>query len=118
MSSSESIAICITAAMIVMDYATGLLKACMAHDISSAKMREGLYHKAAYVAVVILAAILEQATLVVDIGITMPLVTPACAYIVLTELSSILENLGEVNPDLKDSRLLSLFRSNKEDDAR
>lgn len=118
MNTSEAITVCITAAMIVMDYASGLLKAGMNHDISSSKMREGLYHKAAYVGIVILAAVLEQATLVVDIGITMPLVTPACAYIILTELSSILENLGEVNPDLKDSRLLSLFRSNKEDDAR
>ncbi len=118
MNTSESIAICITAALIVMDYMTGLLKACLNHDVSSSKMREGLYHKAAYVVIVILAAILEQATLVVDIGLTMPLVTPACAYIVLTELSSILENLGEINPDLKDSKLLSLFRSNKADDAR
>ena len=47
----------------------------------------------------------------------MPIVVPAAVYITVTEVSSIIENLGEINPEIKGSRLLSLFRSDKESGA-
>ena len=37
----------------------------------------------------------------------------AAVYISITEISSILENLGEINPEIANSPLLQLFRSAK-----
>ena len=44
----------------------------------------------------------------------MPLIVPAAVYISITEISSIMENLGEINPDIANSPLLQLFRSGKD----
>lgn len=117
MDKTEVASLIITAALIVMDYVTGLLKACMQHDISSAKMREGLYHKGAYVLVVALAEIIDTAQTYINLGFSLPLVVTSCVYIVLTEMASIVENLGEINPEIKGSRLLGLFRSDKDSGA-
>lgn len=117
MDKTEMTALIVVGVMIVMDYATGLLKAVMQYDISSTKMREGLYHKAAFVAVMFLAEVIECAQQVIDLGFSVPIVVPAAVYITVTEVSSIIENLGEINPEIKGSRLLSLFRSDKESGA-
>lgn len=115
MDKTELAALAITCALIVMDYLTGLAKAVVQKDIDSTKMRDGLWHKAAYVAVIALAEVIEHGQEVVDLGFTVPLIVPACVYIVLTETASILENLGQINPELANSPILQLFRSTKTD---
>lgn len=117
MDRTELAALIVVGVMIVMDYATGLLKAAMQHDISSTKMRKGLYHKAAFVAVMFLAEVIERSQQVIDLGFSVPIVVPSAVYITVTEVSSIIENLGEINPEIKGSRLLGLFRSDKESGA-
>lgn len=107
----EIVAICITGLLVLFDYATGLAKAVHAHDISSEKLREGLWHKSAYALVVILAEIVEHAQQWVDLGVTVPLIVPACVYICVTEIASIIENIGELNPELNGTKLLSMFRN-------
>ena len=47
-------------------------------------------------------------------GFSVPIIIPTCVYIVITEVASVLENLAEINPELHDSPILSLFRSSKE----
>lgn len=111
MDRTEIAALAIVGVMILLDYATGLIKACMQHDISSTKMREGLYHKAAFILTMALAEVIEHGQAVVDMGFTVPVVIPAAVYITITEVASIIENLGQINPELKSSRLLALFRS-------
>lgn len=111
MDRAEIAALGITCVLIVMDYLTGLCKAVKQKDIDSTKMRDGLWHKAAYVLVVVLAEIIEHGQEMVDLGFTVPLIVPACVYIILTETASILENLAEINPEMKDSPLLELFHT-------
>lgn len=113
MDKTETTALVMVSIMIVTDYLTGLIKAAMQHDISSEKMRNGLYHKVSFVIVMFLAEIIERAQQSIDLGFSMPIVAPAAIYITITEVSSVLENLGEINPELKNSRLLTLFRSNR-----
>lgn len=113
MDKTEMTALIVVGVMIAMDYFTGLLKALKNHDVSSVKMREGLYHKGAYVVVMALAEVIEHAQHAIDLGFSMPIVVPAAVYITLTETSSIIENLGEINPELQGSRLLVLFRSDR-----
>lgn len=110
----EIAALVITCVLIVMDYLTGLAKSVVNKDIDSTKMRDGLWHKAAYVAVIVLAEIIEHGQEAVDLGFTVPLIVPTCVYIVLTETASILENLSQINPELADSPVMQLFRSTKD----
>lgn len=113
MDRTEIAALVITCVLIVMDYLTGLAKSVVNKDIDSTKMRDGLWHKATYVAVIVLAEIIEHGQEAVDLGFTVPLIVPTCVYIVLTETASILENLSQINPELADSPVMQLFRSTK-----
>ena len=94
----------------VMDFASGLVKAAKNKAISSTVMREGLFHKASLVLVILLAIMCEVTMTHFDIGMDLPLVVPVCAYIVLMEVASILENVCEINPQLSDSKVLGLFK--------
>lgn len=114
MDRNELIALALVGVMIVFDYISGLAKAAMQHDISSGKMREGLYHKFAYILVMVLAEIVEHAQQVIDLGFAVPIVIPAAVYIVVTEITSILENIAAINPSLADSPVLKLFRTRDE----
>ena len=53
-----------------------------------------------------------------DMGFAVPLIVPAAVYISITEISSIIENIAELNPELRDGPLLDLFRSKKEKGGR
>ena len=96
------------------DFLTGIIKAIVNKNVCSTAMRNGLFHKSAFALVIILAIMCEAAMTHIDLGMTVPLVAPVCAYIVLTEMASILENIGEINPELRSSAVLSLFKSTKE----
>lgn len=90
------------------DFVTGIIKAYIKHDLSSAKMRAGGLNKLAEIIVMAVACGLE-------IGIQMlgdyyqsadaAAISGAVAaglvfaYIVIMELISILENYGEISPD-------------------
>lgn len=96
------------------DFLTGIIKAIVNKNVCSTTMRNGLFHKSAFALVIILAIMCEAAMTHLDLGMTVPLVAPVCVYIVLTEMASILENIGEINPELGNSAVLSLFKSTKE----
>ena len=107
----------VTAASVLLDVASGLVKSAKQGTLSSAKGREGLYHKSTYCMVLAMAWLLEWGQMHADLGFTVPLVAPACVYIILTEAMSVVENVGEINPELKGSRLLGLFHSSSEGDG-
>ena len=114
MQQTEIAALCVVGVLIVLDYLTGLMKAAMRHDISSEKMRLGLWHKSGLILVMLLAEVVERGQQYLDLGYAVPLIVPAAVYIAVTEISSILENLGEINPEIASSPLLRLFRSGKD----
>ena len=104
----------LTFAFIVLDFASGVLKGIKAENrISSKKMREGLFHKGAYGIAIALAYAIEAAMAVVDLGINIPIVISICVYIILTEITSVLENITELNPELKTNGFMNLFTSTK-----
>lgn len=106
--------ILITLLLILFDFLSGILKAAKAENISSTVMREGLYHKGAYVGIVALAYVAQWGCAHMDLGYTVPLVPAACVYISLTEITSILENLCELNPELKNNPVFKIFANTKE----
>lgn len=114
MEDTELAALIIVVILIAIDYITGLMKAAITSAISSEKMRLGLWHKSGLILVMLLAEIVERGQAHLDLGYSMPLIVPAAVYISITEISSILENLGEINPEIANSPLLQLFRSGKD----
>ena len=102
--------IAIATVMMVLDIISGLAGAAKESVIQSGKMREGLWHKAGYFGLIALAAAYEVATVwinfeVAELGIGMtapeiPAATAVCAFVVLTEVVSIVENLCVLNPDI------------------
>ena len=99
---------------ILFDFITGLIKALKNKNISSQIMREGLFHKVGFVLTIALSIFCETAIEHIELSFNMPLVIPVCTYIVLTELASILENLAEISPELKQTNILKLFENVKE----
>ena len=113
MDKTQAIAMIVPLTLIVGDYITGVAKAIAAHDINSEKMRTGLWHKATYIFAVSLGVLIDFAQQHIDLGFSVPIATAACIWISFTEITSILENLVEINPELADSPVLDLFHTNK-----
>lgn len=95
------------------DILSGTVQAVANSDLSSSKMRQGLWHKASFVLLILLAFGVEWASGFLDLGFEVPLVTPVCVLIVLTETISILENIARMNPQLANSKLMGLFRNKR-----
>ena len=102
-----------TGVMIIGDYVSGMAKAIVQKNISSQIMRNGLWHKFAYVMIVGLATFLQIASQHINLGYDIPLIPLVCGFIVMIEVSSIIENLAEVNPEIADSKLLQYFNVTK-----
>lgn len=91
----------ITCMFMLADIASGFLKAWRAHDIKSRALREGLFHKSAFIGVIALAQLTELAAAKIpQIELNLPITGGICAYIILTEIVSVLENLRDINPDI------------------
>lgn len=96
--------------MMAMDIFTGFLGAFVRGCVSSTKMREGIGHKAMLILLIVLAALVQTATLHIgDMGWAVPLIMPACIYIIVMEVASIVENIEAAYPGLSETPLLKLF---------
>lgn len=85
---------------ILFDIITGLIKALFKGGINSTLLRVGLFHKLSEVLAVVGSGLLEYGTNYINLGFDFPALKIVALYIVIMELISILENLGEVNPAL------------------
>lgn len=100
----------ITAALIVLDLIFGFAGAIKNKDVQSEKLRKGLWHKAGFAGLIILAYVLQFTTRFLDLGFDVPAVDAVCVYIIVTEAVSIVENLCVLNPDITNSPLGSIFK--------
>ena len=101
---------------ILLDVVTGIIKAVMTKGLNSTVMRDGLFHKSAFLLAIAFAYACKYGMLYLDLGFSMPIVGAVCVYICLTETVSILENLGSINPELANSKFMKLFDSSKDGD--
>lgn len=99
----------ITAAFIVLDLITGLIKAFKEKNYSSSVMREGLFHKAGSIAVAVFGVLIDYAQSYVDIGISIPVAGILCSYIITMEMGSIFENVCTINPQIVPKKLQQYF---------
>lgn len=94
---------------IVLDFGTGLVKALKQKNYNSSVMREGLYHKCASIIWVVFGSLVDYAQTIIDLGVSIPLASAICTYIVLMECGSIMENLGAINPNLVPQKIRQYF---------
>lgn len=102
----------IAAALVMMlfDIVSGFVGALVRGNVSSTKMREGIGHKAMLILLVVLAIFVQTFTLHIgDMGWTVPLITPVCVYIIVMEVASVVENVVQAYPALRDTPLVKLF---------
>lgn len=97
---------------IVMDYITGIVNAIMHKNLSSTKMREGLGHKFTYLCVFFIAWFIDFEMSHIDIGFHSALTPTVTIGIVFIELSSIIENIGKINPELTQAEFMKIFSKN------
>lgn len=97
------------------DYITGVVKAIMAGNLSSSKMRAGLGHKFTYLALILVAYMIDTFNAHVDLGLPVHVYLITVGGICLIELTSILENITEINPELKDIPFMQIFTNTDTD---
>ena len=102
--------IVVTLSFIVLDFASGFAQACANKEVSSEKLRKGLFHKSGFMLAIVLGFLCEWAMQFVDLGFDVPIASAICVYIILTEIMSILENLGKLSPELASTGFMSIFK--------
>lgn len=95
------------------DYLTGVVKAIMQNNLSSQKMREGLGHKFAYLILISVAYVIDTVSAHVSLGLPVNVFIVTVGGVCLIELTSILENICEINPELKNKPFMRIFDTNK-----
>ena len=99
----------VTACFIGLDMFTGLIKAIKEKEYTSSIMREGLFHKCGSILTVVFGVLVDYAQSFIDLGVSIPIATSICAYIILMEIGSIIENIGKINPDILPKQLKGYF---------
>lgn len=102
-------------AFIALDFITGLVKAIATNSFTSTKMREGLFHKVGLILCMILGGLVDFAQGYLDLGISLPVAEAICVYICLMEITSIIENVCKINPEILPDKLVALFGGLKKD---
>lgn len=83
-----------------MDVVSGMIKALSTTGFDSSVMRQGFYHKLGEVLAVGLFAVADFYMPIVGINVDVSFSAIGCAYFVLMEIGSIIENIGAINPEL------------------
>lgn len=101
----------IAGGVVLFDFISGFAKALYTHSVASSKMRDGLFHKFAYVLVVAICILFDYAQAKVNLGTHVPLVSIACGYIILTDTVSFFENLTAFNLQIANMRVVKVILS-------
>lgn len=95
--------------LVVLDVVTGIANACRNKQLNSTKMRDGFYHKFAYFIVLFTGWFIDMLSVRIDLGYGQSHLFDFCAiFICGIEITSIIENVKLLNPDI-DNGLLEVF---------
>lgn len=101
---------------IATDYITGVIKAAMQGNLSSKMMQEGLGHKFTYLILSITAWFVDMLNTHLNFGFPIDVFTCTTTGICLIELTSIIENITTINPELKNAAFMDIFAQNHNQD--
>lgn len=94
------------------DYITGVMKAIMQGNLSSKRMREGLGHKLAYIILTLTAWFMDTLNVHLSLGFPINVFTCIVSGVCLIELTSIIENITAINPELENAAFMNIFAQN------
>ena len=96
--------------LILLDWVFGIGNACMKHEFSSEKMRQGIGHKCSELGFVMLGVVMDaMITSGLDIGFDAPILTTITVYLCVMEIGSLLETFAKINPQLAESPVFKLL---------
>ena len=101
---------------VFIDYITGVVNAAMHSRLNSSKMREGLGHKFAYCVLIFVAYIIDAIQLNSSLNLPFEMFPIISIGIIAIELTSIIENVCEINPELKKAKFMDIFEKNNTND--
>ena len=99
-------------AFVFIDYITGVVNAAMHSRLNSSKMREGLGHKFAYCVLIFVAYIIDAIQLNSSLNLPFEMFPIVSIGIIAIELTSIIENVCEINPELRKAKFMDIFEKN------
>lgn len=99
----------IAGVFMLLDMVTGLVMAFKSKTFTSSIMREGLFHKAGSVLLLVLAGLVDFAVKYMDLGVSVALSPVFCCVICLMEIGSIIENICRINPKILPEKIKSYF---------
>lgn len=92
------------------DFLTGIIGALRTEDkLNSTKMRDGLFKKGGFICMYALGYLIMFAGKYIDLPFEVNLVPIICAWAILTEIVSIIENICKINPDFLPDALKKLI---------
>lgn len=96
--------------MMCCDVLVGFIGACIRHDVQSTKMRVGLGHKIMVLVIIAISYVLGVGIgYVSGVDITIPSTEVVCGYVIVMELTSVLENVGKSWPEFSSTQLYKAF---------
>lgn len=101
---------------VFIDYITGVVNAAMHSRLNSSKMREGLGHKFAYCVLIFVAYIIDAIQLNSSLNLPFEMFPIISIGIIAIELTSIIENVCEINPELRKAKFMDIFEKNNTND--
>ena len=89
----------------MVDVVSGYIGAMRTGTVNSTVMRDGLWNKMAEVLAIVVGKAVEICISVfgadfIGTELSVPVCTAVCAYLSLYELTSIVENIGKINPNI------------------
>lgn len=100
--------------LIALDWIFGIGDACMHHEFSSAKMREGIAHKCGELGFILVGVIADaMLSAGLDLGFNGPILTVIAMYMCVMEIGSLLEIFASINPNIAESSVFKLLASAK-----
>lgn len=116
---AQSWGIALACVMMVADMVVGFIVAIINEELSSNKMRKGLLHKVLMLVLIFVCLAIEiSISHTVALPYDVPTCEVVCGYIVVMELMSVLENIANGYPELKDSALFKLFNLSNKDNGK
>lgn len=102
---------------VAFDTISGLIKAFATNAFNSTKVKEGIFHKAALILIMVMSAVIDILSgFIPSMPFTVPLTQGCCLLIIGMECMSVLENVCAINPALKDSAVIKrLLPTNEEE---
>lgn len=112
--------IVIVLAFILLDVVSGLVKAFATTGFDSSVMRQGFFHKLGELLSIALCVVVDVSLPRLGIPVDVDFSVVCCVYLVIMEIGSILENIGEINPELREplSKIFAKLKGSETDETK